>query len=416
MRAGDSDNNSAPSSKYSSGIIDTSEGAFAKLDDEEVPSKDGAKLNPGTPWSSEKITEDQYDYEDEDKRVNPQVKGSKILMIHNKTSEDGLGTAQKFKSSSTVSIPINSYAILSVWVKTCELKAKGDAKPGAYVLLTDKYASSSYKNYEVRDIDTQGEWQKIEIYVQGSELVVTSFTVTVGLGRGNGTFKKDYVEGFAFFDNIQATVYTAKEFKALNKTVDFDSNIKTEAGLKYKEYSATTEAYPLSFKYTRQDVETLAINDGKGAFSENVDSKYDLDNDGKNVIARKSIDSLNDETEKEIKDAVSDISDTGLTDKNVIFFNFTSPSTGYYETNAFSIEKNKYHYITFFAKTYVDLDTVKMAKVDIVNSTEETPTWAEDKVKVISTVASFTTESITDSAYGKWVKYSLLVKNPTDTT
>lgn len=418
-RSTDSDNNTAPSSKYSSGIIDTKDEAFNKLESNEVPQLDGAKLNPGTPYSKGKISPEEaegyYDYEDEDKRVNAQVKGSKILMIHNESSEEGLGTAQKFKSNANVSIPVNSYAILSIWVNTYDLKMKGDGVPGAYVLLTDKYGSNSYKNYEIRNINTNGEWQKFEICVRGSELVTTSFSITVGLGRGNGTFKKDYVEGFAFFDNIQATVYTAKEFKALGRNIDFELNVKDEAELIVESYAGANSVYALYYKYTRKDVEKFAINDGTYAFNtENVNASYDLTGEGKNVIGRKSIDALNDTTEKEIKDVTNDFSDLGIQDKNVIYFNFVQPSTGYYQTNEFTISQKGYHYITFYAKTYVELDTVKMAKVDIINTTKETPSWGKDDVKVISSYASFTTESVTDSAYGKWVKYGVLVKNPTD--
>ena len=88
-RSTDTDKNSATSSNVSSGIIDTSVDAYAKLKDDEKPvDAQNNKINPGTPYSNGLITSSNYDYEDEDKRVNPQVDKSKILMINNKSSVD----------------------------------------------------------------------------------------------------------------------------------------------------------------------------------------------------------------------------------------------------------------------------------------------------------------------------------------
>ena len=121
-----SDNTSAPSSTITSGIIDTEDTAYNKLGEKERPSyKDGEEtkyINPRTPYYYG-LVEDLYDYEDDDKQSNLQVKGTKILMIANKTSEEGVGTVQKFKSSSNIVVPIDGYALVSIWVKTVNLKS-----------------------------------------------------------------------------------------------------------------------------------------------------------------------------------------------------------------------------------------------------------------------------------------------------
>ncbi len=413
-RSTDSDKNTATASTASSGIIDTTQEVWEKLKDNEKPQNaEGTAVNPGTPKSTFNLTS-SYDKDDEDKRVNPQLDGNKILMINNKSSVDGLGSAQKFKSSSTITVPVDSYAIISVYVRTDNIVLKSGEKGGAYVLITDKVGSYSYKNIEYRDINTNGKWEKIETVIKGSTFNSTIFNVTLGLGRGNGTFKADYVEGFAFFDNIEATVYSAAEFKALGKTYDFTKVSKDTAN--YNEYSTPTTNNTITKAYSYEYVKgadvtnlTPTANENYGYNTENIlpSTGYDLANGNKIGGANANDSSL----PQPIKDAVTDIKDAGLeSNAKLIYFNFANASTGFYTTDKINIEADGRHYITFYAKTSVNNENIKMAKVSLINTTvgEETTT--------LSAVTSFTTTSVTDSAYGEWVKYSILVNNPTDTT
>ncbi len=412
-RSTDTDKNSATASAVSSGIIDTEESAWAKLKDDEKPEDgEGNKVNPGTPYSKGLITSSNYDYEDEDKRVNPQVDGTKILMINNKSSIEGLGSAQKFKSSTTISVPVDSYAIVSVWVRTDNIKLKSGENGGAYVLITDRVGSVSYKNIEYRNINTNGEWKKIETVIKGSTFNSSTFTVTLGLGRGNGTFKSDYVEGFAFFDNVEATVYTSSEYKALNRTDTF-KNVKKDTP-NYNVYTTPTNNNTLTYAYNYEYVKdadvtdlTPIANDDKGFNTSNILPAYNYDLAQDNEINKVVASTLTNET---IKSAIDDIKDTGLNDDaSLIYFDFKRASTGYYSTDKIDIDANAHQYITFFAKTLVDNTSIKMAKVSLVNTT------TGEETTDLSAFTSFTTTDVTDSAYGKWVKYSILVKNPTDT-
>ncbi len=406
-RSTDSDKNTATSSTASSGIIDTKDDVWAKLKDNEKPSE-----NPGTPFSKGLITSSDYDYEDEDKRENVQADGTKILMINNKSSVEGLGSAQKFKSSSTISVPVDSYAIVSLWVRTDNIVLKSGEKGGAYILLTDKVSSYSYKNIEVRDINTNGKWEKIEFVIKGSTFNSASFNLTVGLGRGNGTFKADYVEGFAFFDNVQAKVYTASEFKAMNRTDSFTNVDRNTPN--YNTYVAPTANSTLSYAYSYEYVKdadvinlTPVANYDFGYNTANVIPSYNYNLATGNEINKATASAVTNQT---IKDAIVDIGDAGLSNgAELIYFDFKNASTGYFTTDKIDIPSEGRHYITFYAKTNVNNDKIKMAKVSIVNTTvgEETTT--------LTALSSFTTTSIEDSAYGKWVKYSILVNNPTDT-
>ena len=412
-RSTDTDKNSATASSVSSGIIDTEATAWAKLKDDEKPvDSEGNKINPGTPYSKELITSSNYDYEDEDKRVNPQVDGTKILMINNKSSVEGLGSAQKFKSSSTISVPVDSYAIISLWVRTDNIKLKSGQNGGAYVLITDRVGSTSYKNIEYRDINTNGKWEKIETVIKGSTFNSSTFTVTVGLGRGNGTFKADYVEGFAFFDNVEATIYSASEYKALNRTDSFKNADKNSPNYNY--YTTPTTNNTLSYAYTYEYVKdadvtnvTPLANEDKGFNTQNILPQYTYDLSDGNEINKATVSTVTNET---IKTAISDIKDTGLKDDaSLIYFDFKRASTGYYTTGKIDIQPSERHYITLYAKTSVDNEKIKMAKISLINTTtgEETTT--------LSAFSSFTTTSVTDSAYGNWIKYSIFVNNPTDT-
>lgn len=413
-RSTDTDKNSATSSSVSSGIIDTSADAWAKLKDNEKPvDANGTAVNPGTPYSNKLITSSNYDYEDEDKRVNPQVDKTKILMINNKSSVDGLGSAQKFKSTSTISVPVDSYAIISIWVRTDNIKLKSGENGGAYVLISDRVGSTSYKTIEYRNINTNSKWEKIETVIKGSTFNSATFTVTLGLGRGNGTFKADYVEGFAFFDNVEATVYTASEYKALGRTDSFKNVSKDDAN--YNVYTTPTTNNTLSYAYTYEYVKdadvvnlTPTTNEIRGYNTENIkpSCNYDLSTD--NEIKKVKANEVSNET---IKTAIEDIKDTALPeDTSLIYFDFKRASTGYFTTNNVSIGEKARHYITFYAKTSVENDKIKMAKVDLINTT------TGDETTTLSSFTSFTTTSVEDSAYGNWVKYTILVYNPTDTT
>ena len=414
-RSTDTDKNSATSSTVSSGIIDTSADAWSKLKDDEKPvDAEGNKINPGTPYSNSLITSSNYDYEDEDKRVNPQVDKTKILMINNKSSIEGLGSAQKFKSTANITVPVDSYAIISIWVRTDNIKLKSNENGGAYILITDKVGTNSCKNIEYRNINTNGEWKKIETVIKGSTFNSATFNVTLGLGRGNGTFKAEYVEGFAFFDNIEATIYSASEYKALDRKDTFPTTSKNVES--YNNYviptNGTTSTYAYTYEYF-SDADDNFTPQANGDYNYNTDNILPKFRDEfKNSNKDNEINKVNakDVINETIKGAISDLNDTGLNeDTSLIYFDFKNASTGYYLTDKIVIDAKGRHYITFYAKTSVNNEKIKMAKVSIINTTtgEETTT--------LSGFNSFTTTTIEDSAYGEWVKYSILINNPTDT-
>ncbi len=164
---------------------------------------------------------------------------------------------------------------------------------------------------------------------------------------------------------------------------------------------------------------------GAGWYQENIDptKNYILKDLQGNKIDRTTIGSIKnsqDASLSNVKSALEDVAVTGLTDSDsVIYFNYAQASTGYYNTGLFEVgglynnnlDKAKYHYITFYAKTSVQNKNVSMAKVELVNVTDDA-----EITSTSTAISSFTTTAIEDSAYGEWVRYSILVSNPTDET
>ncbi|MBQ7770209.1 MAG: hypothetical protein IJ373_03375, partial [Clostridia bacterium] len=157
-------------------------------------------------------------------------KDTHVLMIHNEYPEKdssatykALGTAQKYTSSSTVTVPAGTAAQFSVWVKTQDLmmsSSDGTAVPavgkGAYINVTHSVGSKALPVLSVSNINTEyieegtvadedysNGWVKYSFYLKGSSYSDTTFSIVLGLGQGGGTDRHGYVNGYAFFDDLQ---------------------------------------------------------------------------------------------------------------------------------------------------------------------------------------------------------------------
>ncbi len=150
---------------------------------------------------------------------------SKVLMIHNEYPEKdstatykALGTAQKYTSSSTVTVKAGMAAKFSVWVRTQDLQSSattGNAQDavgkGAYISVTHSVGGKSLDEYKVENINTEtmdegtlsNGWKQYTFLLKGSSYTDTTFSLVLGLGQGGGTYRGEYVNGYAFFDDIQ---------------------------------------------------------------------------------------------------------------------------------------------------------------------------------------------------------------------
>ena len=240
-RSNDSLLNSATSSNATSGIIDTAEETYKEIASAvakkystvnyrfPVESGEGdtaVYFNPKTPEKLGYIgAEELYTYDKENSNTDKlPTSGTKVLMIHNVTSEEGRGTAQKFTSTKTFGV--SSFGKLSVWVMTKNLKTKMDTEDfGAYVQLRSTIGSE-ISPVIVKNINTDGEWVQVNFYLNANDYADTSFRVVLGLGFGSKDVRQEYVEGFAYFDNVYYTDITREEYQTatsgdIDHTFDF---------------------------------------------------------------------------------------------------------------------------------------------------------------------------------------------------
>lgn len=169
-----------------------------------------------------------------------------VLMVHNYTytHTDGNdevihnGTAQKYKSSTTVTLEANTAAEISVWVKTSNLVFNNGntvhQDRGAFIEVEQTVGGTALDSMKIKNIDTEkltpadagdnysNGWYKYTVYVQACDFASTTVTLSLGLGESGG---ENYVEGYAFFDDVKMTKYTN-----LGKTSYADNQSKiTEA-------------------------------------------------------------------------------------------------------------------------------------------------------------------------------------------
>ncbi|MBO5412258.1 MAG: hypothetical protein J6A38_04195 [Clostridia bacterium] len=162
------------------------------------------------------------------------TENTKILMIHNEYPENtststyqSMGTAQKYTASSSVVLKAGTSAEFSVWVKTSDLMSTSTdgtpqeaVKKGAYISITHSVGGRQLDSYEVKNINTEtmdesalsNGWMKYSFYLKGSSYTETTFSIVLGLGQGGGTDRLEYVNGYAFFDDIQCNLITNDDF------------------------------------------------------------------------------------------------------------------------------------------------------------------------------------------------------------
>lgn len=225
--------NSAASSTVDSGIIDTEE--FNALVDallEEDDFVDWAKYKYKDKIDEDAIrseveTELGEDAEDEDidaeveERVNDAIRenfknpgtptdavGGKVLMINNYRSSNEndpfTGTAQKYTSSTTITLEKDSYGKISVWVNTGDIVAANNVAYGANIRLANTVSSVTQDEYSVSDIVTDGQWVQYTFYVRANDFLSSTVQVVLGLGYGAGASGNTdhYVSGSAYFDGV----------------------------------------------------------------------------------------------------------------------------------------------------------------------------------------------------------------------
>ncbi len=287
---------SALSSKSASGIVDTAKWdelfSFSDgYDDETIKdwTEDTAKNNWENMSVKDKLTyykhwEDKND--DDDKQLkdlsfyenfnighedvptceNPKThdddkEDTNVLMLHNhyySANYENFGTAQKYESSTTVTVKAGTSAEFSVWVKTMDLTSTttgGDVQEaidkGAYISITNSLGSSSLdplmiKNINTAGVDTNNGWVQYKFYLQSSTYADATFKIVLGLGLGGGTDRSEYVNGYAFFDDISCKTISNDDYDLAVKDNSIDAKVVTHSTEKdQKIVNAASEEFDL---------------------------------------------------------------------------------------------------------------------------------------------------------------------------
>ncbi len=389
----------APSSKGSSGIIDTGD-KFANLTSKNKPSE-----NPSTPYDKGLIESNDYDKDDEEKRVNPNVAGKKVLMINNQNN--GMGTAQAYKASSSISVAVDEFSLLSFWIKTADLSSVYTQNPGAYVKISSSSGSTSYDDFFIKGINTNGEWAQFNIGLKGSSISSTTVNLTIGLGEGNGTDQNGFVEGFTFIDNVFVKTVNEADYESASskeiKSSDFANDTVT-LPTTYNDNDSTsstvTDKYSVvSCKLNFENQFTTTALSGSVQFG-SAKQGYDYTGAGANKIGLGNL-----ATTKAIIPSAFGENDSF---DSLVYMNFTKHSSANFVTTPVSIGKGGYKYVTFFAKVKASNANSDKLTVEIIDKNGDI---ADQDVSLF---ASFDTSALESERYNDWIKYQAFINNPTD--
>ena len=314
-----------------------------------------------------------------------------VLMIHNHNYVSGkkdqlMGTARKYTSSSTVTIPAGTSKKVSVWVYTDALQSLASdgtvqdaVGKGAYISVNHSVGGKTLDAYEVKNINTNGEWKEYTFVIKGSYYADTTFSLVLGLGQGTKSDRLDYVNGYAFFDNI--TVSDVTDFET-------ETTGLTAATLESEKFDKTVDAYknPTANKFAMNFYGAPNAWDNK-TFSASTDFKATASTDGSSVNPEAAATDVKKvfanqaaiETEKASNEYLGYVYDNffygdDFVENNEVLMFLSTNGTAYTAEKAMTFElpaAQKYMAISFFVKTS-DLNGGTGAGITLVNGLNKT--------------------------------------------
>lgn len=500
---------SALSSKSASGIIDTKDDAWndlttsklgelkaSELTEEQAKEKWSSmsakdKLDYYKAWKDNDANDDKkisdlefyqaFNIDDEDlptcanpKTHDNSTENTNVLMIHNhyyNSSYETIGTAQKFTSSSTVTLQAGTSAKLSLWVKTSDLQSTTSAgesqeavDKGAYIRVTNNLGGTAQDPLEIKNINTKGVtenngWVQYTLLLKGASFTDTTFTLVLGLGQSGGTDRYEYVNGYAFFDDIQVETLTNTEFDTIvysdkatytpNDDVFKPFEIKDKKDLRVKKANEIEDKTYLAIDYYKS-AEPSSINGNilsetwnfEATTEENGNKTYvsttnlapagttiaptlgtGLSNTNDLIQIFDTPDAMNGSTNAYLQTVYNDyLKDTdkdndflkNQTNKKLLML--LSASGASYTAKLdydFTMPADKYTAISFFVKTS-DMTNFTGGGVKVVNKNDSSNTVS------LSNISTATLEGVkigdTEDYYDGWQKCYLFISNETDET
>ncbi len=126
----------------------------------------------------------------------PNTLGNKMLFINNKDY-----TAYGYKSSVSMLIEAGKEYTFSVWLRTVDVTGYGSDNNGAVLKLTK--STSDENPFEIKNINTNGEWKEFTFDIKANQLADTEVYVELWLGEGGSNAKdQSWAKGTVFMDKL----------------------------------------------------------------------------------------------------------------------------------------------------------------------------------------------------------------------
>lgn len=372
---------------------------------DEDPTDDALKtsskeLNPGTPFTA--------------KEEGDETNGTHVLMLHNYRSNK-MGTAARYTSSS-ITLAAGTAAEVSVWVKTSGL-TYNDGTPvngnrGAYIKINSTVGGTAQDPLVVRNIDTadipeteNNGWEQFTFYINAAPYSTTTFTVELGLGMqtdGKGTNYLEYVQGYAFFDDLKYSVMKSADFdskvssvpagQALTLNLEFDSDLeKLDATKVTSNYFSidldTTNLNSLSMNgnVTISNTESGKITVQNLSFANELLADYDKDMSRSGRKLTSDFTEANGYASKFIKDfeKFNTLPFGGTSEEILVLYSsHGAPYTANLNSSnvsglPFELEKDESLLVSFWVKTS-DLQNGTGATITVIDGDNETSIGAVD--------------------------------------
>ncbi len=420
-------------------------------------------------------------FDTHDKAVENGGEDTKVLMIHNEypgsssSTYQKRGTAQKYTSSSTVTVKAGTAAKFSVWVKTKDLQSSSTSgEPqeavgkGAYISVTHSVGGTSLDEYKVENINTEhmgdlsatNGWVQYSFLLQGSSYTDTTFSLVLGLGQGGNTYIGEYVNGYAFFDDIECEIIESDTYTESidgwkanhafdeNTIVDFTHEGEEKVVDVSLDANKTRTRFAMNFGYDFVDADATIWTDGKATTTKTGGIDYtaerlasyptgtalapglkkvnglDGSTDVKKVFASST--EIKDETaikddaltSKLYNDYFTDkdkdgnvIADPIATGKTLLLLSKKGVPYTSEMTDAFTLANEKYMAISVFVKTS-EMEGATGAGITLKSSSSEEVSFTAIDTTTIDPVDIGEKEDI----YNGWQQYFFFVKNTSESS
>lgn len=406
---------------------------------DDIPAND---VNPGTHYTESDVAAG---------------KNTKVLMIRNKYTSSS-GTAQSFTSSSSLTLPAGTSAKVSLWVKTSQLTYyyhNGEKQSenqdlavlknrGAYIGISRTVAGKSKDQVLVKNIDTermitdggvanQNGWVKYEFYLQGSEYASSTFTMVLGLGQGTSSSTMGFVNGYAFFDDVECSIIENAAYDVLANNADAkvtenNAEFRADDNIGHLKY-----AVPSGVALNSVALDELFGNNYKIDPIEADNNNFDKTNDRTDILKKNDVDITQENAyfQEVWKYDFKSLYPASFANDEILML-FSAGKTAYeVSTKPITLEPNSSALFSVWVKTSKIPSNATGAGISYTETLDDgTPVSSKDEDKKKSLLSSLNSTTGTktevddkdsengkkEDIFGGWQQCTLLIENETTDT